>query len=260
MTTTSKFWIGTSWKMTKTSAEALVFAQLLKKTPGQPQIQRFIIPSFTSIREIKTELRETDIKVGAQNMHWADEGPWTGEVSPVMLKECGVDLVELGHSERRANFAETNASVGLKTEAAVRHGLVPLICVGETASEKAGGQSDDVLRTQIEGALGALNTIQISLPILIAYEPVWAIGVGGIPASPHYVSERHSRIKEVTQRITGHRLPCLYGGSVNLENCAELVSTAHVDGLFIGRAAWQVEGYLEILSRCFEAILKKDST
>ena len=127
-------WVGTSWKMNKTLAEALAFAEALAAfVPGlDPRIQPFVIPSFTAVREVKAALASTRVKVGAQNMHWSDAGAWTGEVSPLQLRDCDLDLVELGHSERREHFGETDATVGRKTEAAVRHGLVPLICVGET--------------------------------------------------------------------------------------------------------------------------------
>ena len=129
--THSPFWIGTSWKMNKTLAEARAFAQGLLTSTGDPRMQRFVIPPFTAIREVKAILVDTSVKVGAQNMHWADRGAWTGEISPPMLVDCAMDLVELGHSERREHFGETDDTVGLKVEAAVRHGLTPLICIGE---------------------------------------------------------------------------------------------------------------------------------
>ena len=247
-------WIGTSWKMNKTLAEALLFAEGLRDAPADLRIQRFVIPPFTAVREVRAALRESDVKVGAQNMHWADHGAWTGEVSPPMLTDCGADLVELGHSERREHFAETDETVGRKTEAAVRHGLIPLVCIGESADDKDAGRADAVLRTQVEGALGRLSETQTSAPILLAYEPVWAIGEHGTPASPDYADARHARILEVAEAVTGRRLPCLYGGSVNPDNCAELVTRPNIDGLFIGRSAWNVDGYLDILSRCAAVI------
>lgn len=249
-----KVWIGTSWKMHKTLAEGRAFAEGLAAGAPDNRIQRFVIPPFTLVREVKAMLAGTDVKVGAQTMHWADEGAWTGEVSPVMLADCGADLVELGHSERRAHFGETDETVGLKTEAALRHGLVPLICIGETGAEKAAGRADAVLRGQVEAALGRLDARQKALPILLAYEPVWAIGEHGTPAAPDYADARHAAIAQAGEEITGRRLPCLYGGSVNAGNAAELIARPHVDGLFIGRSAWAVEGYLDILSRCAAVI------
>ncbi|MBO9628127.1 MAG: triose-phosphate isomerase [Shinella sp.] len=246
------FWVGTSWKMNKTLAEAKVFAEGLKAADGSrnPRIQRFVIPPFTAVREVKALLADTSVKVGAQNMHWADEGAWTGEVSPVMLKDCNLDLVELGHSERREHFGETDETVGLKTEAAVRHGLVPLICIGETLADRESGRADEVLAKEVRGALGKLQGAQKQAEILLAYEPVWAIGEKGIPATADYANARHAEIAKVAEDVLGRRIPCLYGGSVNPGNCEELIACPDIDGLFIGRSAWKVEGYLDILARC----------
>ncbi len=243
-------WIGTSWKMNKTLAEARAFAEGLQKAGADPRIQRFVIPPFTAVREVKAMLADTTVKVGAQNMHWADEGAWTGEVSPVMLTDCKLDIVELGHSERRAHFGETDETVGLKTEAAIRHGLIPLICIGETLAEREAGRADEVLEAQVRGALGRLSDSQKTAPILLAYEPVWAIGAGGIPATSDYADARQKDIIAVANDVLGRRIPCLYGGSVNPGNCEELISCPHIDGLFIGRSAWNIEGYLDILSKC----------
>lgn len=250
------FWVGTSWKMNKTLAEARAFAEGLKAADGgrDPRIQRFVIPPFTAVRDVKALLAETSVKVGAQNMHWADEGAWTGEISPVMLKDCGLDLVELGHSERREHFGETDDTVGLKTEAAVRHGLVPLICIGETLAEREAGQARAVLERQVRGALGKLSAGQKQAEILLAYEPVWAIGVNGIPAASDYANARQAEIIAVAEDVLGRRIPCLYGGSVNPGNCEELIACPDIDGLFIGRSAWTVEGYLDILAKCAATI------
>ncbi|MFZ7091981.1 triose-phosphate isomerase [Primorskyibacter sp. 2E233] len=250
------FWIGTSWKMNKTLAEAQDFASALAKADDarDPRFQRFVIPPFTAVREVAQILADTSVKVGAQNMHWADRGAWTGEVSPLMLKDCGLDVVELGHSERREHFGETDETVGLKTEAAVRHGLIPLICIGETLPEREAGRAQEVLEAQVRGALGKLSGDQKTAPILLAYEPVWAIGEGGIPATSEYADARQAEIIAVAEKVLSRRIPCLYGGSVNPGNCKELIQCPHIDGLFIGRSAWNVEGYLDILSKCASAI------
>ncbi|MGL6210482.1 MAG: triose-phosphate isomerase [Paracoccaceae bacterium] len=247
-------WVGTSWKMNKTHAEAMAFAGGLPAT-GDPRVQRFVIPAFPYVRDVKAALAGTSVKVGAQNMHWDDAGAWTGEVSPTMLVDCGLDLVEIGHSERRAFFGETDETVGLKVEAAVRHGLVPLICLGETLQDRESGRAADVLAAEVRGALGRLTGAQKAAPILLAYEPVWAIGVNGIPASADYADARQAEIIAVAGDILGRRIPCLYGGSVNPGNAAELIQCPHIDGLFIGRSAWEVSGYLDILSRV-AAVLK----
>jgi triosephosphate isomerase len=225
MTQLPRYWIGTSWKMNKTLAQARVFADGLKTADAarDPRIQRFVIPPFTAVREVKAMLEGSSVKVGAQNMHWADEGAWTGEVSPLMLKDCNLDIVELGHSERREHFGETDETVGFKTEAAVRHGLVPLICIGETLAEREAGRAAEVLERQVRLALGKLAGSQKAATILLA---------------------------AVAEDVLGRRVPCLYGGSVNPENCGELITCPDIDGLFIGRSAWNVEGYLDILAKC----------
>ena len=247
-----QIWVGTSWKMNKTLIEAESFARDLSTADqtDDPRIQRFVIPPFTSVREVKRILNETSVKVGAQNMHWEDAGAWTGEVSPVMLTDCNLDIVELGHSERRTHFGETDKTVGLKTEAAVRHGLIPLICIGETLAEREAGRARETLEIQVRGALDKLDEAQMSAPILLAYEPVWAIGDGGIPASSDYADARQAEIIAVAEDILGRRIPCLYGGSVNPGNCQDLIQCPHIDGLFIGRSAWNVQGYLDILGKC----------
>jgi L-erythrulose 1-phosphate isomerase len=243
------FWVGTSWKMNKTLAEARAFADGLLSSPDDPRIQRFVIPPFTAIREVKSMLKQTTVKVGAQNMHWAERGAWTGEVSPPMLVDCDMDLVELGHSERREHFGETDATMALKVEAAVRHRLTPLVCIGETLADRQGGRAAEVLAAQVRGAFARLAGEQKTASILLAYEPVWAIGENGIPATPDYADARHAEIADVAEQVLGRRIPCLYGGSVNRDNCAELAACPHIDGLFIGRSAWDVAGYLEILKR-----------
>ena len=203
------FWVGTSWKMNKTLAEARAFAEALAGADEarDPRIQRFVIPPFTVAREVKTLLAQTSVKVGAQNMHWADEGAWTGEISPVMLTDCGLDIVELGHSERREHFGESDETVGLKTEAAIRHGLIPLICIGETLAERQEGRAQDVLEAQLRGAFAKLSDQQKSAEILLAYEPVWAIGENGIPATSEYADARQAEIIDVAQEVLGRAVP-----------------------------------------------------
>ena len=240
-------WIGTSWKMNKTLPEAMAFAEGLAGAQIDSRLQPFVIPPFTAARQVKARLGST-VKVGAQNMHWEDAGAWTGEISAPMLVDCGLDLVELGHSERRTHFGETDETVGLKVQAALRHGLTPLICIGETLAEREAGRADAVLAAQVRAALAPAKGSAV--PVLLAYEPVWAIGAQGIPATADYADARQAAILDVAQELLGRRVPCLYGGSVHPGNCAELIACPHVDGLFIGRSAWEVGGYLDILSRC----------
>ncbi len=252
-----RLWIGTSWKMNKVLSDAIEYARILRadEQNADPRVQRFVIPSFTLIREVRQVLEGTSVRVGAQNMHWADNGAWTGEVSPLMLRDCNLDIVELGHSERRANFGETNETVGMKSAAAVRHGLIPLICVGETLEEREAGRAKEVLAEQVRAALTPIVAGKDpAAAVLLAYEPVWAIGDGGIPATSDYADARQAEIIKVAKDVLGRKVPCLYGGSVNLDNCEELIARPHIDGLFVGRSAWEVNGYLGILSKCAAAI------
>ena len=248
---TRHLWIGTSWKMNKTRAEARAFASALSSAPiiNDVRIQPFVIPPFTSLAEVADLLAKTRIRVGAQNMHWADAGAWTGEISPLMIKDAGATLVELGHSERRTHFGETNATVSLKVAAALRHGLTPLICIGDTREEFDAKQTAEVLARQVAAALAKIAQEQRTETILFAYEPVWSIGEGGTPAEPGFVNAQHVLIKALTQRIMGRPLPVLYGGSVNPGNARELAAQSNVDGLFIGRSAWAAEGYVGILEQ-----------
>jgi triosephosphate isomerase len=247
-------WVGTSWKMNKSRAEALAFAHALRAAEEgrDPRVQRFVIPPFTALAEVCAALEGTSVRVGAQNGHWEDAGAWTGEVSMPQIRDCGATLVEIGHSERRAHFGETDETVGLKAAAALRHGLTPLICIGEHAEDKDAGRADTVLAREVTAALspiaGAAETV------LLAYEPVWAIGEKGVPAEPAYADERQARIAEVARGLMGRDVPVLYGGSVNPGNAAQLIACPHIDGLFIGRSAWAAEGYLDILARVSRAL------
>ena len=242
-------WIGTGWKMTKSLAEARAFTDVLRtaEAKADPCITRFVIPPFPLLREVKAMLAETSILLGAQNMHWEDAGPWTGEVSAPMLLDCGVEIVELGHSERREFFNETDETVGLKVAAALRHRLIPLVCVGETAGEKAAGQASDRLAAQV---IGALAHAPKGAEVVFAYEPIWAIGDAGTSAAPDYADAQIRVIKQAAARVLGAEPRCLYGGSVDQQNCTALLTQPNIDGLFIGRAAWDAAGYMEILKRC----------
>jgi triosephosphate isomerase len=230
-------WVGTSWKMNKLRADAQLFAKVLA-AEHISHVQPFVIAPFPYIAEVADLLKSTNVKIGAQNMHWDDAGAWTGEVSPAMIKDCGACLVEIGHSERRTYFNETDGTVALKVQAAHRHGLIPLVCIGDTKEECDTGQTAQVLTRQVQAALS-----KASGEVVFAYEPVWSIGAGGTPASPEFANEQHAHIK----KICGHNARVLYGGSVNLENCRALAAQPHIDGLFIGRAAWDVAGYLSII-------------
>jgi L-erythrulose 1-phosphate isomerase len=248
-------WIGTSWKMNKVRSEARAFAETLKTSVAARtnSAQPFVIPPFPYVADVADILKNTQVKVGAQNMHWADQGAWTGEISPLMVKDCGATLVEIGHSERRANFGETNETVALKTQAAVKHGLTALVCIGDTKDEFDSGRTAEALELQVRALLKYVSADAVG-NVIIAYEPVWSIGEGGIPATPDFANEQHISINKVVTDITGTSLPILYGGSVNPQNCVQLAMRSHIDGLFIGRSAWDAAGYIGIVKSVIESI------
>jgi triosephosphate isomerase len=241
-------WIGTGWKMNKLRADAVDFASTIKDSTiaSSASAQTFVLPPFPYIAEVADILKDTRIRVGAQNMHWEEQGAWTGEVSAAMVKDCGASMVELGHSERRTFFNETDETVAFKVNAAVKHGLLALVCIGDTKAEYDTGQTAEVLERQTRAALSHVGKSAAG-NVILAYEPVWSIGEGGIPADPDFANEQHKRIKAVTAAETGAALPVLYGGSVNQQNCCALARQPHIDGLFIGRAAWNAAGFIGIV-------------
>lgn len=257
--------IGTSWKMNKPLSEALRYCETLAaRLPGvlHPAIQPFFIPPFTAIHPVTDFLRRHDLPclTGAQNMHYAEQGAWTGEISASMIVETGATLVELGHSERRAAFNETDEALNKKVHTALRHGLRPLLCVGDSAQEKEWGVSQESVVRQMKIALHGL-TAQQAAQTVVAYEPVWAIGEQGIPATPQEAGEIHQALRAaLCQRFgaeTGARIPLLYGGSVNHDNAVALLEQQDIDGLFIGRAAWDAESYCALLARVAQDFIAK---
>lgn len=252
-----KIWIGTSWKMNKPLSAAMAWCETLARdlpSALHPAIQSFVIPPFTALHPIGHFLRQRQLPcfMGAQNMHCAEHGPWTGEISASMLAEAGVSLVELGHSERRHFFNETDAAINQKVQAALRHGLRPLICIGDSADEKRWQVTHETVVRQMKIALHGL-TPQQALHTLIAYEPIWAIGEHGTAASPDEIGPVHRALRlalcDTFGSGVGKRIPLLYGGSVTNQNALSLLRQADVNGLFIGRAAWDAAGYCEIVRR-----------
>lgn len=248
---TMPFWIGTSWKMNKTLGEAADYCVALHdaKLLRDPRLQGFVIPPFTALSEVCRALADTPVMVGAQNMHWAEQGAFTGEISPPMVKDCGADIVELGHSERREHFNETDTAINRKVKAALAQGLRPLICVGETAEEKAQGVAADTVIRQCRIALHGVAEEDLD-KILIAYEPVWAIGTGET-ASPEQAQEAHHFLR---QRLVAHlgtarseALRILYGGSVKGANAAELAAQEDIDGFLVGGASLDAEEFSAII-------------
>lgn len=243
-------WIGTSWKMNKTIAEADAFCETLKasdRSRRSDDAQLFVIPPFTVLHRVAEHLKDTDVIVGAQNAHWKDAGAWTGEISVPQVRDCGAALVEIGHSERRTYFNETDETVALKTAAAVRHGLTALVCIGDTREEYDAGRTEEALERQVLAAISEVDWAS-GAKVILAYEPVWSIGEGGTPAEPDFADAQHKRIKALTADKLGASLSVVYGGSVNPGNCVDLALCEYIDGLFIGRSAWNADGYLGIVA------------
>ena len=248
----SKLYIGTNTKMYKNIAQTASFLEELGRRTAdlsREDMELFVIPSFTALDRVSGMARAARIRLGAQNMGWEDEGQFTGEISPPMLAEVGVDIAEIGHSERRHVLGETDEMENRKVRAALRHGMTALLCIGETAAQRTHGIADEVLRTQLKQGLFEVDAAQANR-LWVAYEPVWAIGVGGEPASADYAEARHAVIRRTLCELfgaAGAQIPVLYGGSVNMENAASLAAQPDIGGLFIGRSAWDAARFDAII-------------
>ncbi|WP_404455075.1 triose-phosphate isomerase [Oceanobacillus kapialis] len=249
----NKIWIGTNWKMTKTLKEGLAYTEELNELSKKvsSNIELFIIPSHTALIPIHELTSKSRIHIGAQNMHWEEEGAYTGEVSPRMLEEIGIDMIELGHSERRQYYNENDREINKKVHAGLSHGFTPLVCIGENLEQKNNNISKEVLAAQLKVCLKDVTKEEVT-KVMVAYEPVWAIGENGIPADATYVAEAHAFLRQQLVELygeTGAKIPLLFGGSVNLENFMEYIKIEDVNGLFIGRAAWNMDSFKQILHR-----------
>ncbi|MEZ5862106.1 MAG: triose-phosphate isomerase [Geminicoccaceae bacterium] len=241
-----KFWLGTGWKMNKTRAEARAYAEALRAAPGLNELplRLFVLPPFTALAEVAAALAGSGVMVGAQNCHWASAGAWTGEISAPQIAECGAALVELGHSERRAHFGETDVAINAKVKAVLAAGLRPLVCVGETAEERALDAATVTVARQARMALAGVAAADLDR-VLLAYEPVWAIGEGRRAGLARLCADAiHGALQNAVLDLHGRAVPVLYGGSVNAANAEALAGRAAIDGLFVGRAAWTVEGLI----------------
>jgi L-erythrulose 1-phosphate isomerase len=256
-----KFHLGTNWKMRRTNTEARQFVAEFLPLLRELDLSRhnlFIIPSFTSLQLVRDAVAAAGLplKVGAQNVHWEDGFEATGEISARILADIPVDLVEIGHSERRQKFGETDLDVNRKARAILKHDLTALICIGENHTEKEQGIGAQALERQVRAGLEGISREEIS-KVMIAYEPTWAIGVAGQPADPSYVQEKHEIIREVLGNMysapIAAEVPLLYGGSVNHQNFRSYAEIMDVDGLFVGRSAWDPKSFLELmyLTRAF---------
>ena len=243
-----KIYFGTNLKMYKNIHDTTAYLTELAALTADlslAEFQLFVIPSYTSLPAASQSINQEHLLLGAQNMCWEEQGQFTGEISPLMLSELQLGLVMIGHSERRHIFLETNADENKKVLAALDHGFTALLCIGETAEEKYYGISDEVLRTQLKVGFHNVSPDQTA-HLWVAYEPVWSIGVNGIPASAEYADEKHQVIHQTLHEIfgkAGDSIPVLYGGSVNPGNANELIRLASVDGLFVGRSAWNARDF-----------------
>jgi len=247
-----KWYMGTNTKMYKTIAQTNQFISRLQELT--PDIDRslfelFVIPSYTTLESANCCRKENLVKLGAQNMGWEEQGQYTGEISPLMLSEVGCDLVLVGHSERRHIFMETDEMENKKVRCALEHGFTVLLCIGETEQEKDAEQSNEVLRRQI--LLGLVGVAEKDIArVWVAYEPVWAIGVNGKPVEISYADEKLTFIRDCLIDCfgkAGKEIPVFYGGSVNAENALSLSRCKDIDGLFIGRSAWDADNFNTII-------------
>ncbi|NLH80136.1 MAG: triose-phosphate isomerase [Phyllobacteriaceae bacterium] len=243
---TRDFWIGTGWKMNKTIAETLDYLARLATVDLPNDVRVFVVPPFTALAAAKRAAAATPVLVGAQNMHWEEAGARTGEISARMLTEIGVDLVEIGHSERRADCGETDATVAAKVRAAIAAGLRPLVCVGDDRAELEAGASAEAVVRQAKLAFAGLTPAELDGGLL-AYEPIWAIGENGRPATTDHVAEVHSALRRMLDARGLDGVALLYGGSVDADNAGPLAALDDVDGLFVGRAAWTPEGLAAVV-------------
>jgi triosephosphate isomerase len=243
--------IAGNWKMFKTVQEAVVFVKELRNlVKDVSDVEIVVAPPFTAVHAVAEAARNTPINVAAQDVYWEREGAFTGEVSPYMVKEAGAEYVIVGHSERRRLFGETDAMVNRKTSGSLNAGLIPIVCVGETLEEREGNQTLDVLDRQLSGGLAGLTPAQV-IELIVAYEPVWAIGTGR-NATAAQAEEAHAHIRRRLNEGFGadaaERCHVIYGGSVKPDNIRELIAQPDVDGALVGGASLEVGSFMAIVT------------
>ncbi len=237
-----------NWKMHGSTAEATALAGGLAASVGAHEDRGVILaPPFTALATVLQAVRGTRIVVAAQNMHFEDKGAFTGEISPAMLADLGVDHVILGHSERRELFGENDEVVNKKVTSALAHGMTAILCVGETLAQRDAGDTLNVIGRQVEGGLRGVGADQADR-VILAYEPVWAIGTGRV-ATPEQAQEVHAAIRSTLGRLglPGDDIAILYGGSVKPDNVDGLMACADIDGALVGGASLDVESFTRIV-------------
>ena len=244
--------IAGNWKMFKTVHEAVLFVKELRSAVKDvSDVEIAVAPPFTAVHAVAEAARNTNIGVAAQDLYFEREGAFTGEVSPTMIKEAGAEYAIIGHSERRRLFGETDAIVNRKTMAAVAAGLTPIVCIGETLEERERNETLAILDRQIKDGLDQVSATQLA-EIVIAYEPVWAIGTGRT-ATAAQAGEAHAHIRKRLRQWFGadaaDACHVIYGGSVEPDNIRELIAEADVDGALVGGASLEVKSFTEIVTR-----------
>lgn len=245
-----KLFIAGNWKMNYTTAQTREFCRSLKAKGLEGHRSDILLcPPYIAIPEMVSQFKDTPVYVGGQNLYQEDSGAYTAEISAPMLKEAGCSFVLLGHSERRQYFHENDAGVNAKAQKALEHGLTPVICIGETKEEREKEITKEIVKNQLEGALEGFSNEEIA-KMLVAYEPVWAIGTG-LTATPEQAQEVHSYIRKLlaerTYRELAETLRILYGGSAKPANAEELLSEADIDGLLIGGASLKADSFYQII-------------
>ncbi|MGG1554924.1 triose-phosphate isomerase [Paenibacillus ferrarius] len=240
--------IAGNWKMFKTVSEAVSFVNEVKGSTVAG-VESVICSPFTNLPALVEAVKGTDLHVGAQNLHFEDNGAFTGEISGVMLKDLGVEYVIIGHSERRAYFAETDEIVNKKVVAAFKHGLKPILCVGEKLEEREAGQTKDVCKVQTEAAFAGLSAEQAA-QVVIAYEPIWAIGTGKSSTAAD-AQDVICYIRELVKGLYGETVAAAvriqYGGSVKPNNIAEYMAQPDIDGALVGGASLESASYIQLV-------------
>jgi triosephosphate isomerase (TIM) len=239
-----------NWKMYKTIQESASTISSLKPLVSDVTDKEIVIfPVFTSLKAACDAAKGSNIKIGAQDLFWEEKGAFTGEISAPMIKDTGCTYVLIGHSERRQYFHETNETVGKKTHAALKHGLTPIVCIGEKLEERESGKTFSVCEKQIREGLSTLSKEEAA-KIVLAYEPVWAIGTGKV-ATPAQAEEVHIYIRKTVANMFGPEVAegmrILYGGSVKPENAAELMSQKNIDGALVGGASLEADSFTKII-------------
>ncbi len=245
-----KIMIAGNWKMYKTVPEAVELASGVAKGLDNPACDVLVCPNSLALEEVAKAVAGTPVMVGGQNLYWQDQGAFTAEVSGPMLKSAGASHVIIGHSERRQYFGETEKTVNLRIGAALKHGLVPVMCIGETIDERKGGKTEGVLASQLAGGLAGFSAGDIAT-LILAYEPVWAIGTGET-ATDEQAQETHAFIRAwMAQNFdndVANSCRILYGGSVKPANAAGLLRQPDVDGALVGGASLEAESFLGIIA------------